>query len=88
MTWKWVPAFLFTICVVICVWMYLRDRATPVVLQPGVNVAQADGDRLFNVLASRPACGRREFNHAGAHGFHGVRSATCPAEGIRPKYRI
>jgi len=113
MTWKWVPAFLFTICVVICVWMYLRDRATPVVLQPGVNVAQADGDRLLNVLASRPACGRRcrvdvygpspgdrwrvaltgpswqrcfvitlsEFNHADAHGFSGVRSATCPAQG-------
>jgi hypothetical protein len=65
MIWKLQTGFLLTMCVVICVWMYLRDRTTPVVLQPGPavaqasNVARADGDRLLNVLASPPACGRR-----------------------------
>lgn len=65
MIWKWLTGLLFALSVVICVWTYLRDRATPVVLQPGPNVAQAadaaraDGDRLLNVLAPRPACGRR-----------------------------
>ena len=59
MTWKWLTGLLFAMCMVICVWIYLRDRATPVVLQPGSNAAQADGNRLLTVLASRPVCGRR-----------------------------
>lgn len=59
MTWKVLTGFLLTMCVVICVWTYLRDRKTPVVLPQGSNIVQADGGKLLNVLASPRACGRR-----------------------------
>jgi hypothetical protein len=60
MTWKWLTGLLLAMCVAICVWMYLRDRATPVVLHPGSDdVAQVDGNRLLNVLTSRSDCAKR-----------------------------
>jgi hypothetical protein len=59
MTWPRVIGFLLVMCVAICVWMYLRDRATPVVVHAGSNVAQADGNWLLNTLAPPPACGTR-----------------------------
>src|SRR5689334_14175747 len=59
MTWPRVTGLLLVVSVVICVWMYLRDRGTPVAVQAGSNVAQADGNRLLNALAPGPTCGAR-----------------------------
>jgi hypothetical protein len=59
MTARRLTALLFITFVAICGWIYLRDRATAVVLQPGSNVAQADGQRLLNELAPGPGCAIR-----------------------------
>lgn len=62
MTWKWLTAMLFALCVVICVWIYLRDRTTAALAQPeskAALAAQADGSKLLDALASPPACGGR-----------------------------